>query len=168
MYFRPNNDSRKQFKSVIVLGRKISTCVTLRLHELIDSRWVYFQHVPHELSHSVKSHPSWKSQNSASAKYEEYRRPINLWIIQETPHGENLPLEENRMPDDRVLDTVQGTKALLSEQDTNSRKIDPHRKQIIRTHWTKKTTKNNTFLKGINYMLNYRCIFVKAYQQGST
>jgi hypothetical protein len=65
-----------KFKIVIVLGRNISTLVTLLLHELIESKLVYLHYVPHELSHSAKRHPSVKSQNSASAKYELYCRPI--------------------------------------------------------------------------------------------
>jgi hypothetical protein len=95
-----------------------------------QSRLVYLHYVPHELAHLAKSHPSVKSQNSVSAKYEEYCRPITVCIIQETPQGENLSLEENRMPDDMALVRVQRTKA---EQDTSSRKTDPHRKQIIQT-----------------------------------
>jgi hypothetical protein len=53
------------------------------------------------------------------------------------------------MPDDRVLDRVQRTKALLSEQDTNSRKIDPHRKQIIQIHSNKKTTEKATHFEKV-------------------
>jgi hypothetical protein len=134
---------------VIVLGRKILTVVTLLLHEVVGSRLVYLHYVPLELSHSAKSHPSVKSQNSASAKCEEYCRPITVWIIRENPDGENLSLEGNRMPDDRALDRVQRTKALRLEQDTSSRKIDPHRKQIIQTHSSKKTTIKATHFEKI-------------------
>jgi hypothetical protein len=71
-------EENSKFKIFIVLGRKISTVATLLLHELIESRLVYLHYVPRELSHSLKSHPSGKSQNSASAKYEEYCRPITV------------------------------------------------------------------------------------------
>ena len=120
-----------------------------------ESRLVYFHYIPHELSHSAKSHPSVKSQNSASAKYEEYSRPIIVRIIQKPPQSENLSFEENRMPDDRTLDRVQRTKAFMSEQDTSSRKIDPHRKQIIQTDSSKKKNhnKSNSFRKGVSHML---------------
>jgi len=53
------------------------------------------------------------------------------------------------MSDDRALDRVQRTKALMSEQDTSSRKIDPHRNQIIQTHSGKKTTTKGTHFKKV-------------------
>ena len=67
-----------KFKIFIVLGRKLSKVVILLLHELIESRLVYLHYVPHEMSHSAKSHPSLKSQNSVSAKYEGYCRLITV------------------------------------------------------------------------------------------
>jgi hypothetical protein len=72
------------------------------------------------------------------------------------------------VPDDMALDRVQRAKVLISEQDTSSRKIDPHRKQIIQTVKQENHNLSISFGKGISHMLNYGCTFMKAYQQGST
>jgi hypothetical protein len=70
------------------------------------------------------------------------------------------------MPDDRVLDRVQGTKSLLSEQETNSRKTDPRRKQIIQTHSNKKTTKKQLISKRYIPLVKVRVYFYEGISAG--
>jgi hypothetical protein len=157
-----------KFKIIIVLGRKLSTAVTLQLHELIESRLVCLHYVPHELLHSAKSHPSVKSQNSASAKYEEYCRLITIWIIQENPHVENLSLEEAECPmTGRLIGYNEQRLLCQSKTQVVEKQIHTENKQYRHTQ-ARKPQQKQLISKRYFPHVKVGCIFMKAYQQGST